>query len=70
MDKFRRAAERATKDSNRHGVLVASRDTTPIGFVYCNIGEPMVGVGLGKAQRAVMAVIKHDGCELLQGSPG
>jgi hypothetical protein len=31
---------------SRHGVLIPTHNETPVGFAYCNIGEPMVGTGL------------------------
>ena len=46
LEKFTKAAERATADISRHGVLIASRSDSPVGFAYCNIGNPMVGIGL------------------------
>lgn len=46
IEKFTKAAERAAADTSRHGVLIAARSDSPIGFAYCNVGEPLVGTGL------------------------
>jgi hypothetical protein len=46
VEKFTMAAERAAADTSRHGVLIAARSDSPIGFAYCNVGEPLVETGL------------------------
>lgn len=45
-DKFKKHAAEAANAPRYHGVLVAAHGGKPVGFVYCNVGEPLVGTGL------------------------
>ncbi len=67
LEKFTKAAERAAADTSRHGVLIATRSDHPIGFAYCNIGEPLVGTGLLIATVQVLYVGKSIRDTLLGG---
>lgn len=44
--KFIKAAEAAAHNPKVHGVLTAHFNSTPIGFAYCQVGEPLIGKGL------------------------
>ena len=67
IEKFTKAAKRAAADTSRHGVLIATRSDCPIGFAYCNIGEPLVGTGLLIATVQVLYVGKTTRDTLLGG---
>lgn len=45
-NKFKKHATEAANGPRHHGVLVAAHGGKPVGFVYCNVGEPLVGDGL------------------------
>ncbi len=65
--KFVSVAERAAADTSRHGVLIASLSGYPIGFSYCNVGEPLVGTGLLITTVQVLYVSKSTRDTLLGG---
>ena len=46
QDKFERLAARLAEDTTRYGVLIAAHASHPVGFLYCEIGEPLVATGL------------------------
>lgn len=45
-EKFLKVAKQAASDNGRHGVLIATLRDEPLGFLYCGIGEPLVGEGV------------------------
>ncbi|WP_353531629.1 hypothetical protein [Cognatishimia sp. WU-CL00825] len=45
-DKVRKIARSAFKDTKRHAVMIASKGKTPVGFVYCSVGEYHIGKGV------------------------
>jgi len=44
--KFQKVAQQAAENQSRYGVLVATLRGKPVGFLYCAIGEPLVGEGV------------------------
>ena len=45
-EKLQKIADKSAADPSRHGFLVAYQNDKPVGFVYCGIGEPLIGTGL------------------------
>lgn len=45
-NKFCKLAQVAATDTARHGVLIAASEGRPKGFLYCTIGEHLVGTGV------------------------
>ena len=66
-DKFLKIAKKAAADSARHGFLVAYQNESPVGFVYCGIGEPLIGTGLLVTNVHVLFVSKPVRSSLLGG---
>jgi len=46
VDKVRKIALGAFKDTKRHAVMLASRGEVPVGFAYCSVGEYHIGEGV------------------------
>lgn len=44
-EKVRAIAKRALNDPKRHAIMMCRRDSAPIGFLYCSVGEYHIGTG-------------------------
>lgn len=66
-EKFVKAAKIAAREPKVHGVLTAHLADRPVGFAYCQVGEPLVGTGLTISTVQVLYVEERVRASILGG---